>query len=224
MMSRSSISDLKILVIIFAVVVLIPLRAASQTADSISNDRYVHRLQTRENAWKRLIPDITVLQYAGGTGMFSLGIGWSYGKSRQWETTLNLGFIPRKYNSRPYWVFSVKENYLPWRIGLGRTPFEVRPLCVTLGLSSILHGDFWTSEPDRYPKGYYGFSSKIRVHLGIGQRFSLNIPYEHRRLGSQISFYYEISTCELYVRQKIISNKIPLKDMIILGVGLIYTI
>lgn len=201
---------------------LVPVGAVSQ--DSLANEKYERRMQTRDNMWRSLIPDITVLQFAGGTGMFSLGTGWVYGKSDNWETTVNLGFIPRKYNDRPYWVFSVKENYLPWRIALGRTPLEVRPLCVTFGLSSILHGDFWTSEPDRYPKGYYGFSSKIRAHIGVGQRFSLNIPYERRRLGRQISFYYEVSTCELYIRQKIMSGKIPLKDIIILGVGLIYTI
>lgn len=201
---------------------LVPVCAVSQ--DSLANEKYERRMQTRDNMWRSLIPDITVLQFAGGTGMFSLGTGWVYGKSDNWETTVNLGFIPRKYNDRPYWVFSVKENYLPWRIALGRTPLEVRPLCVTFGLSSILHGDFWTSEPDRYPKGYYGFSSKIRAHIGVGQRFSLNIPYERRRLGRQISFYYEVSTCELYIRQKIMSGKIPLKDIIILGVGLIYTI
>lgn len=221
-----SVSNFKhrIMALILPCLILMPHIAASQQPDSISNDKYERRLQARENVWRRLIPDITVVQYAGGTGMFSFGTGWAYGKSDNWETTVNLGFIPRKYNDRPYWVFAIKENYLPWRIGVGHTPLEVRPLCVTFGLSSILHGDFWTSEPDRYPKGYYGFSSKIRAQIGVGQRFSLNIPYRRRQLGRQISFYYEISTCELYIRQKIMSDKIPLKDIIILGVGLIYTI
>ena len=98
---------------------LVPVGAVSQ--DSLANEKYERRMQTRDNMWRSLIPDITVLQFAGGTGMFSLGTGWVYGKSDNWETTVNLGFIPRKYNDRPYWVFSVKENYLPWRIALGRT-------------------------------------------------------------------------------------------------------
>lgn len=95
---------------------------------------------------------------------------------------------------------------------------------MSLSVNSILHSDFWTSEPDRYPSGYYGFSSRIRFHLGIGQRFTYNIPLERRYLGRQISVYYEISTCDLYVRQKMLNGSIPLKDIIILGAGIIYTI
>ena len=84
---------------------LVPVGAVSQ--DSLANEKYERRMQTRDNMWRSLIPDITVLQFAGGTGMFSLGTGWVYGKSDNWETTVNLGFIPRKYNDRPYWVFSL---------------------------------------------------------------------------------------------------------------------
>lgn len=192
--------------------------------DSISIARYEQRLQKRLDRWKRLIPNMFTLQYAGGAGMFSAGVGWDYGSGDQWETHLTLGFLPKEYNRSVYWTLTLKENYLPWRVNLGRSPLELRPLCVTLGLNSILHSDFWTSEPDRYPGGYYGFSSRVRIFLGLGQRLTLNIPYNRRRLGKQLSLYYEISTCDLYVRQKFLNSSIPLKDIITIGVGAVYTI
>ena len=43
--------------------------------------------------------------------------------------------------------------------------------------------DFWTSEPERYPRGYYGFSTRIRTHIFLGQRVRFNahtIPLPHK--------------------------------------------
>lgn len=54
-------------------------------------DKRVHRYR---RAWEALIPTHTKLQYAGGMGLLSWGIGWDYGKRGQWETDLLLGFIP----------------------------------------------------------------------------------------------------------------------------------
>lgn len=198
--------------------------AAADDADSLRIARYEQRLEQRLNNWKRLIPNLMSLQYAGGIGTVSAGVGWDYGPSDNWETHVLVGYLPRKYHHDEYWTFTVRENYLPWRLGFLGEKYRIAPLCVSLSVNSILHSDFWTSEPDRYPSGYYGFSSRIRFHLGIGQRFTYNIPLERRYLGRQISVYYEISTCDLYVRQKMLNGSIPLRDIIILGAGIIYTI
>ena len=48
-------------------------------------DKRVHRYR---RAWEALIPTHTKLQYAGGMGLLSWGIGWDYGKRGQWETDL----------------------------------------------------------------------------------------------------------------------------------------
>lgn len=206
--------------------VFVPQQAQSSTmeSDSVKTSKYEQRLTRGKEFWERLAPNLYSVQFAGGMGMFSVGMGWDYGSSDQWETHLSVGFLPNRYGNPVYWTATLKENYMPWRVGLGNSPLELRPFCVALGLNSILHGDFWTSEPDRYPGGYYGFSSRLRFILGVGQRLTVNIPYERRRLGRQLSVYYEVSTCDLYVRQKILCSSIPLKDIITLGIGVIYTI
>ena len=43
-------------------------------------------------------------------------------------------------------------------------------------------------------------------------------------MSRKISFYYEVSICDLYLRQKFMHKEIPLKEMLTLGLGLIYTI
>lgn len=196
---------------------------AAEYSDSIALARYHQRMERRMEHWNRLIPNLFTIQYAGGTGMFSVGPGWDYGSHDQWETHILIGYLPKRYHGKSYWTATLKESFLPWTL-FREHLVDVKPLVVSVGINSILHGDFWSSEPDRYPEGYYGFSSRVRFHLGIGQRITLNIPEHRRYLGRELSVYYEVSTCDLYVRQKILNGRIPFKDIITLGIGVIYTI
>ena len=38
-------------------------------------------------------PTHVKMQYAGGMGVLSTGVGWDYGKRRQWETDVLLGYL-----------------------------------------------------------------------------------------------------------------------------------
>ncbi len=196
----------------------------SDTTDFRNNEKYERRLEQRQQHWSRLIPNLLSVQYAGGQGMFSFGVGWDYGSSDRWETHFYAGFLPGRFNQDACVTLTLKECFLPWRVKVRRSPFTISPLAVSLAVNSIIHHDYWVSEPDSYPDRYYGFSSKLRFQLGLGQRLTYNIPYQHRRLGRQVTVYYEVSTCDLYVRQKVLNKSIPLGDILTVGVGVIYTI
>lgn len=213
------------MIIAVAAIVMTAGASAHEQADTATSQlpAYMQRIINRETRWSRLMPRIFTVQYAGGIGMFSAGIGWEYGRSKQWETHLMIGFTPKRYNYHTYWTLTLREMYNPWRLGV-KGKWNVSPLSVNLGINSILHNDFWTTEPDRYPSGYYGFSSRLRFHLGVGQRFTVVVPEQKRFMSSRLTVYYEVSTCDLYVRQKILNKSIPLKDIITLGVGLQWTI
>jgi len=191
--------------------------------ERLANQKYLRRLERHHRRWASLIPNKFSLQYAGDMGMLSAGIGWDYGRRNQWETHLFVGYLPKNHTPNAYWSFTLKELFIPWSIKLNDL-FSIEPLYCTLFVNSILNSEFWTKEPDRYPQGYYGFSSKIRFHIGLGQKITIHIPTHRRFLADNISLYYSISTCDLYVRQKILSSSIPLKDIICLDVGLQYTI
>ena len=202
---------------------------AQELADSVGgnpeavNPAYLKRLERHVRFWNKLMPDQFVMQYAGDFGMISAGAGWDYGRSRQWETHLLVGFTPGHKYYHHFWSFTLREMYSPWRIHI-KDVCSITPLTAGISVNSILDGDFWTKEPDRYPKGYYGFSSRVRFHIGLGQRFTYHIPEHKRFIHSSISFYYEVSTCDLYVRQKFLNSSISLGDIIVIGLGLIYTL
>ncbi len=217
--------NIRMLVIAMFVSLLPAVLKADEASDKAYAEMsaYHERLLRRQQRWEKLIPNLFTLQYAGDIGMFSAGFGWDYGPKNKWETHIMFGYLPPRRNYQHYWTFTLREIYNPWNIRLDRC-WSLKPLSVNLSVNSILHSDFWTSEPDRYPSGYYGFSSRVRFHLGLGQRLSFHIPEEHRYLSRKISVYYEVSTCDLYVRQKFLNKSIPLKDIIALAVGVIYTI
>ncbi len=201
--------------LLFSLVLLLcALPLCAEQFDSLC--AYEQRLQKRQTAWSRLLPDMYVVQYAGDFGMISAGMGWSYGHNH-WETHFLVGYLPPKYGHSHYWTTTLRQLYLPWSLQRDGSSFSFRPLTVSLSLNSIIHGDFWMSEPDR-------FSSRMRFHLGLGQRFTFDIPRSRRFLSSSISLYYELSTCDLYVRQKILNSSIPLRDILVLGIGAVWKI
>lgn len=214
---------------IIAVVMLLSQLPFASWADEASGgpisgmSAYQERLLRRQQRWKKLIPNLFTLQYAGDIGMLSAGFGWDYGPKNKWETHILFGYLPPRCNHQHYWTFTLREIFSPWNIRFNER-WSLKPLSVNLSISSILHDDFWTSEPERYPSGYYGFSSRVRFHLGLGQRLNFHIPEERRYLSRTVSVYYEISTCDLYVRQKFLNSSIPLKDIIVFALGFIYTI
>ena len=73
---------------------------------------------------------------------------------------------------------------------------------------------------DADTKGYYGFNTKLRYNVFIGQRLRYNIPRRHRNFSKSISLYYELSTCDLYVVSSVPNRHVGFTDILSLALGL----
>ena len=51
-------------------------------------ERHQRKLEQYKSGWNRLIPKYQNVQYAGSMGLLSLGVGWDYGRKKQWETEI----------------------------------------------------------------------------------------------------------------------------------------
>lgn len=162
------------------------------------NEPYNKRINQYKQSWEKLIPMHTVFQYAGGMGLFSIGAGWNYGSKHQWETDFLFGYLPQYSSERGKLTMSIKQNYIPWHVPL-KNHLSLEPLECGIYMSTVFSDEFWTSEPSRYPKGYYGFSTRIRTHVFIGQRLRYEIPERYRKLAKSMTLFYEISSCDLYI-------------------------
>lgn len=184
-----------------------------------SQNGYDRRIQKYQNQWANLIPTHAKIQYAGGMGLLSLGVGWDYGKNNQWETDVFFGYLPKYTTKRSKITFTLKQNFIPWNKKINKL-FSFDPLACGLYVNTILDGDFWVHEPDKYPNGYYSFSTKMRFNVYIGQRLSFHIPYEKRMFTKQITVFYELSTNDLYVVSAIGNEYLKPKDYLRLSFGL----
>lgn len=186
-------------------------------------ENYERRLEKYHNFFHSLVPDFIRFQYAGSIGLINAGMGWDYGKKEQWETDLMFGYIPKYDKEAALMSFTVRQTYVPWKKPIYGEMVTFQPLACGAFVNSVLNSEYWTREPDRYPNGsYYRFSSKLRFHVFVGQRYSFNIPEYKRRLARQVSFVWELSTCDLYIVSKAINRTLPWHEILSLSLGLKY--
>lgn len=199
----------------FSICLLLLSISASYSQEVSCDDNEISKFQTTLN---KLIPQYIKVQFAGSIGVVSVGSGWIYGQDR-WESDIILGVVPKtKYNSTMP-VLTLKQSYIPWHLPIKSSSFEVSPLVCGMFINSIMNDSFWIAEPSRYGEGYYNFSTQIRFNIHIGQRITYHIKREKYRLKSY-SFFYELSTCDMYLISAITNSYLKPKDYLSLALGL----
>lgn len=178
-----------------------------KVTDDRTQDKRLHIKYTGVN---RIIPTMAIAQFAGNMGLVSVGLGWDHGTRGQWETSLLAGFIPREEGSKRYVTVSLKETYTPWSIQVNDR-FAFEPLTCGLYFNSIISRDFWVKEPDHYPNSYYGFSTKIRANVFIGESFTFYTA--GRGLLRYASLFYEFGTADMYVISKATNKYLKFWDI-----------
>ena len=210
--------------IISALMILAGIEAFADENDlsQPAETQYDIHMRNYRRYWAALIPRQFVVQNAGNMGALSSGIGWNYGKHDQWETHLMWGYIPAHQSTRGKLTTTLKENYLPWSIDLKRG-WSLEPLQTSIYLNTVYGHEFWKTQPNRYPNRYYDFmSTKFRLNVALGQRVTWQIPNKKRDRAKSVSFAYEISSCDLYIRSKIVDSSVPLKDILGLSFSIIF--
>lgn len=191
----------------------------STSADTITRQmghtiRYV-------NWWAKMIPRMTTVQFAGNMGFASLGLGWKYGRRVQMESSVLVGIVPKHDSNRAKLTMTLKQNVVPFHL----EPHEkVHFVPITLGgyVNMVFGDEFWTNQPDRYPSGYYWFSTRFRFNLCVGQRIEFNI-YDSRieNFHRNVGVFYEFSINDLYMIEAIKNQRhLKLKDYLTLSLGI----
>lgn len=163
----------------------------------VKHSRYDNRIHRYRRYWGALIPTQTVLQTCGNMGLFSFGVGWDYGKHRQWETQLLFGYIPKYDSNNAKMTMTLKQNYIPWSVTMGHG-WAFEPLECGLYFNTVFGSDFWTKQPSKYGSGYYPFSTRIRPNIFVGERFTVDVPENRCKFVKSVTFFYELSTNDIY--------------------------
>lgn len=180
--------------------------------------RYERRVHRIHRYWESLIPTQSVVQYAGGMGVISLGVGWNYGRHRQWETHLLIGWLPKFDSNRAKMTMTLKENFIPWNIRIAEG-WSLEPLECGLYLNTIFGHEFWSHTPHRYPNNYYWFSTRVRPNLFVGERITYTIPHNKRKWMKSLTGFYEIGTCDLYLVDWVSNRHVKAWEVVSLSLG-----
>lgn len=177
-----------------------------------------NRIHIKYRGTNRIIPTMNIAQVAGNMGLLSIGMGWDHGCRGQWETAAMFGYIPKEEGEKSYVTFTLKETFIPWSISLNeQVAFE--PFTCGLYLNSILSRDFWVREPDKYPKGYYGFSTKIRFNLFIGESITFYPKRGMDHIVNSVSVFYEFGTTDIYFISRVTNRYLKFWDIYGLSFG-----
>lgn len=201
-----------------------PEDSVSQHKDSVyiektvKESKYDKRQHRYRKNWASLIPTQLVTQYAGNMGFLSTGIGWDYGRHRQWETHLMVGFLPRFRSKRAKITMTVKENFIPWSIDIKRY-FSLEPLSCGFYVNTIFGHEFWAQQPVRYPSKYYELSTKFRPSLFLGERVSKIIPENNRKFVKSVTAFYEFSSTDLDIYMRMRNKHLKFQDVVSLSFG-----
>ena len=214
---------MRLCVISLLLLLALPTEAQTDTtaADTLPvAPKYERRISRYRSAWQSLIPTQFILQNAGNMGLLSLGIGWNYGRRKQWETHLLVGRMPKYKSTRGKMTMTLKETFIPWRCDIGRG-WDVEPLTTGLYINTVFGHEFWKSQPNRYPDKYYEFmSTKFRLNVFLGERITKTVPNNRRKFIKSITGFYELSTCDLYIRSMIQDSSVHLNDIVGLSLGI----
>lgn len=180
---------------------------------------YEKKAKKMIDRWNRLIPRYSKVQFAGSMGLISFGTGWDYGKNKQWETDLLFGILPKYSSEKVKVTMTLKQNFIPWSIKLKNEKIRFKPFSTGLYINTIFGDEFWRTEPTKYPNNYYKFSTKLRINVFVGQAWEYRFDTSKQTFCKSLTFFYEVSTNELYLISAATNKYIKAKDFLGLSLG-----
>lgn len=159
-----------------------------------------------------LIPDHNKIQYAGGIGYISAGLGYNFGKV--YEITFMLG-LQNDFlgdSKEPIITTSIKNNFNLFH------PYIIsKKICIipTAGLS--INWGFTYNSFDTLPSHYY-FQNRINLSpfIGLKLRYHLNNQKYYKKA---VELYFELGTIDEYIKDYIDTDYVTMLDILNLAIG-----
>lgn len=195
-------------IIVNRLMLLAVLGLSSMHASSSADD------STRQRRW--FLPHYIPIQFAGNTGLFSTGAGFS-SRHQNYHLDLLYGYVPKSVGGAVIHTVTAK-NYFPiggFQLKRGQTLI----LYLGLGVSLEIGGLAFFRTPDHLPDGYYDFPKNLHGLAYGGVR--LQRLFESETWGLRgIEFYAETGTVDVYIWYKMMSREIRVRDIFSLALGM----
>ena len=171
----------------------------------------------KANRFEKYIPDYAKLQFAGGIGFLSLGVGYSFFKQKL-DISFFYGYVPKSYSVNELHSISLQSTIKFFSIKTKHN-IEILPLNIGWFAHHTFGGDFWVKLPDNYPDGYYWWSPGRNAGIFLGGEIKTKL-LANKTPASGTAFYVRVGSRGLYLASKYGNSSIPLSDIIELGFGI----
>lgn len=185
-------------------------------ACSISSSYSQASYKVDSSDYKKFLPDYVKLQFAGGIGFLSTGIGYTFFDHRL-DVSLFYGYVPQYVTADDLHSISLQLTAKLFRFKAFKT-IEILPLNIGWFAHHTFGNEFWVTLPDNYPDDYYWWSPGRNAGVFIGGEIKTKL-LAHKTPASGTAFYARIGTRGLYLASKISNTSIPISDIIELGFG-----
>lgn len=182
----------------------------------LSFSLYGSTLESDSTTYKKFIPDYVKLQFAGGIGFLSAGVGYTFFKDKL-DISLFYGYIPEYFTVDDLHSISLQFTSKLLKYNLTDN-IKVLPLNFGMFAHHTFGSEYWVRLGDKYPKGYYWWYPAVNAGLFLGAEIKTKL-FANKTPASGTAFYIRIGTRGLYLASKMDNSTIPVKDIIELGFG-----
>jgi len=167
--------------------------------------------------YKMFLPKYVKLQYAGGIGFMSIGVGYTLFKNRL-DVTMFYGYVPKVFSITNLHSISLQLTGKLLKFDINEN-IQILPLNFGWYAHHTFGEEFWITLPDKYSKGYYWWSPGRNAGIFIGGEIKTKL-FASKMPASGTAFYARIGSRGLYLASKFGNSSIPLKDILELGFGI----
>jgi hypothetical protein len=170
--------------------------------------------QEKKRHW--LLPDHASLQYAGGIGFISGGIGYANKKGKL-VTDIMFGYVPKSIGGDNLHLATAKFAYWPIK-PIGKRDLQVKPLGLGILANYSFGKQYFSFYPDHYRFDYYDHPTSLHGAVFISS--ALQTKLNNNKSIRQWQLYYELLTYDVelisYLGNK---DALGVKDILTMGIG-----
>ena len=167
-----------------------------------------------------ILPDHIKLQFAGGVGALSIGIGYE-SRNTKLEGDFIYGYVPKKLGGITIHTISSKITWFPLK-KIELKSLAVKPLAFGLLVNYTFGKQYFLFSPENYPFNYYDHPTAL--HFGGLMGGQISKALSDKRL-KQLAFYYELITYDVELLSYLGNRKsLNLNDIFNVALGIKFSL
>ncbi|MDI6804127.1 MAG: hypothetical protein QME58_09810 [Bacteroidota bacterium] len=180
-------------------------------------DAYSQDSQDTDSAkYTKFLPDYVKLQFAGGIGFLSLGLGYTFFDHRL-DVSFFYGYVPIFISIDDLHSVSLQLTGKLIRIKVNED-IDLLPLNIGFFIHHTFGNEYWISLPSHYPDEYYWWAPGRNAGLFIGGEIKTKLLSD-KTPASGTAFYVRVGSRGLYIASMFGNSAIPLSEIIEVGFG-----